>query len=225
MILRIYDLRGRTTLTKKNRKRPLRKRQEIKREQIRKREIIRKIKYMSVLVILIIIVSAVLILYQPPNENDTNDNNTPGDNNGNNVGTEVGQIAPVFELADTDNVIFNLEDSKGSVIVLDFMATWCGPCETELEHLKDVRSSYDYSTVKIVSIDIDDTESADKLNNFKYNHSCDWIFAAGGGSVGDTYKIGNIPTIYIIDKQGTVAYKKVGVADYSILKSEIDKLI
>lgn len=212
-------------MKKEKRKRPLRKRQERKKEQIRKREIIRKIKYVSVLVILIIIVSVVVIIYQPPNENDKNDDNTHGDNNGNNIGTEVGQFAPVFELVDTDNVIFDLEDSKGSVVVLDFMATWCGPCETELEHLKDVRSYYDYSAVKIVSIDIDDTESAEKLNNYKYNNSCDWIFAAGGGSVRDTYKIGNIPTIYIIDKQGTIAYKKVGVADYSILKSEIDKII
>ncbi len=210
---------------KKGRKKPMRKRQEIKKKQIRKREMIKKVKYITVLVILVIIVFSAAILYQYYiKEDETGDDKPPGNNNGVEIGINEGQIAPNFELTDTEYNMFNLEELRGSVVILDFMAIWCSPCEGELEHLKDVSSNYDYNLVKIVSIDVDNSESSEKLNNFKYNHSCDWIFAAGGGSVANTYDVANIPTIYVIDKQGKITYKNIGLTDYSILQAEIEKI-
>ena len=205
---------------------PLRKRHEIKRKQIKRRSLIRKIKYITVLIVLLIIIIFAIILYSYYTEQERNGGNgNHSDINGNNIGIEVGQIAPDFELTDTDNNKFVLEDLHGSVVILDFLATWCGPCEGELEHLKEVRSQYDYTSVRIISIDVDNSESSEQLKNFKYNHSCDWIFAAGGGNVADTYGIESIPTIYVIDKQGKITYKNVGLTDYSILQSEIEKLL
>jgi len=211
---------------KKDKKKPRRKRQEIKKEQIRKRAIIKKLKYLTALVILVIIVLSAAILYQSyTNEDSNGDNNTNGDNNGVEIGINVGQIAPNFELTDTDYNKFNLEDLRGGVVILDFMATWCAPCDQELEQLKDIRSNYDDSSVKIVSIDVDNSETSNHLKNYKYNNSCDWIFAAYGGSVADTYAVEGIPTLYLIDKQGKITYTNVGLTDSSILQSEIEKLI
>lgn len=205
---------------------PLRKRHEIKREQIKRRELIRKIRYITVLIVFLVIIIFAIILYSYYTEHERNGGNgNHGDVNGNNIGIEVGQIAPNFELVDTDNNQFALEELHGSVVILDFMATWCGPCEGELEHLKEVRSHYDSNSVKIISIDVDNSESSEKLNDYKHDHSCNWVFVAGGGNVADTYDIESIPTIFIIDKKGKITYKNVGITDYSVLQSEIDKLL
>ncbi len=207
---------------------PKRKRHEIRREQIRRRAFKKKLSYAAVLAVIAIGVIAAVVLY-PMLSKEDGDTGNHDENNGKNganvIGPEVGQIAPDFDMIDTEGHNFNLWDQRNSVVVLDFMTTWCGPCEEEIGHLKELRSNYDNSAVKIVSVDVDDRENSTKLKDFKYNHSCEWVFAAGGGSVGDTYEIVNIPTIFIIDRQGTITYKNVGLTDYSKLQSEIDKLL
>ena len=213
-------------ISKGKRSKPLRKRQEIKREQIRKKLLIRKIKYITTLVVLVIIVAIVVIFYpSPSHEDNINNDNTPNGINGDNIGIEEGQTAPNFELTDTDGNKINLKELRGSIVLIDFMAIWCGPCETEIGHLKDVQLNYSSHGVKIVSIDVDNSESSAQLKGFKQNHSCDWLFAAGGGGVAETYGVKSIPTIYIIDKQGIITYKNVGLTDYTKLSFELDKLV
>lgn len=209
---------------------PMRKRQEIKRKQIKKRAFIRKMKYITILLTFGIIAASAIIFYLSFSDEDKTDNNgSPANhsngNNGSNIGTEVGQTAPDFELIDVEGNGFSLEGYHGDVVILDFMTTWCGSCEGEMEHLKEVRSSYDNSIVRIISIDVDDTESSEKLRDFKYNHSCDWIFASNGGGVGNTYEVLNIPMLYIVDQQGTITYRNVGLTDSATLSSEIDKIL
>lgn len=206
---------------------PMRKRQEIKREHIRKRALIRKMKYITTLVILLISMAAVVIFYQTlPNENNINNNDNPNGNGGDNIGTEVGQTAPDFELTDIDGKGFSLVDYRGSIIILDFMADSCQPCHYEIEHLKEVHYNYSSKGVEIISIGVDNSESAEQLNNnVKEAHDCDWRFAAGGAGVGNNYDIEAIPTIYIIDKQGVISYENTGLTDYSTLSYELDKLV
>ena len=73
---------------------------------------------------------------------------------------------------------------------------------------------------------MDNSESAEQLDsNVKEAHGCDWLFAAGGGMVGDAYNVEYIPTTYIIDKQGIIIYKNVGLTAYSALSDELDKIV
>jgi thiol-disulfide isomerase/thioredoxin len=139
-----------------------------------------------------------------------------------NIGIEVEQVAPNF--VDVNDNSFSLTGHRGNVVVLDIMATWCGPCITEMDHLKELYTNYSAQGVVIMSIDIDPTESDEMIRQFKSEYGGDWIFASGP-EVGITYQIMYIPTIYIIDKQGIIAYKNVGVTDYSTLLSEINKLL
>lgn len=139
-----------------------------------------------------------------------------------NVGTEVGKVAPNF--VNTDNNDFSLTSLRGKVVVLDFMASWCGPCMTEMSHLKEIFSSYSADQVVIISIDVDPTESDDTIKQVKATYGDNWVFASGS-DVGTTYGVTGIPTLYIVDNEGVIAYKSVGATSSSILSAEIDKLL
>ena len=136
-----------------------------------------------------------------------------------------GQTATDFTLTDTEGIQFSLSDYRGEIVILDFMATWCGPCIKEMDHLKDIQEDYHDKDVRIISIDVDDSESSEDLSDLKDMYGCNWRFAYKGGSVGNTYGASAIPTLYIIDKEGEISYKSVGLTDYSTLAAELDKLV
>jgi len=182
-----------------------------------------------VIVIVLALAVATWYIFAPKKEFETGDNTETGikhliisQTDEANVGIEVGQIAPNF--VDVNDNSFSLTGHRGNVVVLDMMATWCGPCITEMDHLKELYANYSTQGVVIMSINVDPTESDEMIRQFKSAYGGDWIFASGP-EIGTTYQIMYIPTMYIIDKQGVIAYKSVGVTDYSILSSEINKLL
>lgn len=201
----------------------------IEREQKRMKAIKRRYAIATLLLILLVALTLTYVLYS---STDTEDNggskepndDGPTDNGGENTGIDIGQTAPNFKLTDTSGNNFELKDYRGNVVILDFMAMRCNPCVQEMEELKEVRSNYQ-DDVRIMSIDVDDSESAENLSQFKTYHECDWLFSPGGGIVGNTYEVTYIPMIYIIDTNGIITYKNSGVTDYSILSSELDKLV
>lgn len=140
-------------------------------------------------------------------------------------GPVVYESAPDFSLTDTDGERISLGKYQGDVIILDFMATWCPPCVEEMDHLKIIHANYQDEGVRIISIDVDNSETKKQLNDFKISNECDWQFAANGGSAKEKYGVGPIPTIYIINREGSIAFKQVGLTDYSVIAEQLDELV
>ncbi len=140
------------------------------------------------------------------------------------TGTGIGQLAPDFTLTSTEGEEFSLSDFRGKVVLLDFMATWCGPCISEMDHLKRVYSDYSAEGVIIISIDVDPSEDLHMLEDFKKKVEATWIFASGP-SVGVQYGVMYIPTLYLIGGDGVIVYKKVGLTSYAELSSKIEGLL
>jgi peroxiredoxin len=135
-----------------------------------------------------------------------------------------GQKAPLFALEDFDGKAVVLENLTGKVVILDFFATWCNPCITQIPYLAEINRDYDSSNVEIISIG-SSGDSEDGLQQFKDTNGMDWTVARDTDGVFDKYSVSYIPTIVIIDQDGYIYYKHEGVTDVSTLSTKINALL
>ncbi|MGL5683272.1 MAG: TlpA family protein disulfide reductase [Marinifilaceae bacterium] len=118
----------------------------------------------------------------------------------------VGKTAPEFSYAtpDKDQKI-GPQDYKGKYLVLDFWASWCGPCRAEIPHLKELYEEYGDKDVAFLSVSIDKKES-DWLKALK-EEAMPWkqIQADNAGKdVMKSYQFSGIPHIVVLDKEGNI---------------------
>ncbi len=150
-----------------------------------------------------------------------------------NYGIDVGDYAPDFTVTEVGGATVKLSNYRGNIVILDLMATWCVPCGQEMQYLNDIY--YSYKGVTIISVDIESTDTNDALTQYKADHGASWAFAldktgavtAGGtgdNSLAITYKAYSIPSLYIIDQNGKIAYKNTGVTDSQTLGNIIKNL-
>jgi thiol-disulfide isomerase/thioredoxin len=136
-----------------------------------------------------------------------------------------GEIAHAFSLTDLNGNAFSSNDFRGKVVVIDFMATWCGPCETQMSNFKVVWERYGGNIV-LISIDVDPTESAGTLRAYSQQFQyATWTWARDTVNLADDYEVTAIPKIVIIDRNGYARFVHMGVTDSSTLIREIDSLL
>ncbi len=140
-------------------------------------------------------------------------------------GTGTGEQAPTFSLTDIDGNAVSLGSLRGKVVVLDLFATWCGPCQSQMAELSEVRGRFSASDVVILSIDVDTRETASQAREFKAEYGATWAFAMDTDGVGDKYGASSIPTLAIVDRDGNLAYRNQGLEDASALIARIEPLL
>ena len=137
----------------------------------------------------------------------------------------VGDSAPNFDIVNIEsNVSSQLSDYLGKVIILDLFATWCGPCIAAIPYIIRIQNSYNASDLEIISIDVDETESYDKVVSFAERNSMSWIVSLDESNMNLNYGTGYIPTMYIINQSGSVVYAEIGF-DYLGVITALDDLI
>jgi thiol-disulfide isomerase/thioredoxin len=131
----------------------------------------------------------------------------------------VGQKAPLFKAAMLDESPFALADHLGkSVIILDFWATWCGPCVRALPVMAEVAAEYKSKGVELFAVNLQD--DAEGVRAFLKENKLDiQVVMDRDGGVGTLYQAEAIPQTVIIGKDGTVERVHVGVSPN--LKSEL----
>jgi len=133
--------------------------------------------------------------------------------------------APDFSLTDLNGSAFRLSDYKGKAVVIDFMATWCGPCRMQMSNLKVIWEKYGGKIV-LMSIDIDPGESKGTLTAFAQEFAyATWIWARDTANLAEVYQVTAIPKTVVIDRNGYIRFVHVGVTDSTTLIQEIDQLI
>jgi len=132
----------------------------------------------------------------------------------------VGTPAPDFELMDLDGNSVKLSDFKGKIVVLDFWATWCGPCKKALPHMNEMSQTLKDQGVVVLGINASEnrdkaitTEAAAKEKVAKFMAENKYTMRTlmnWDGKVKEAYQVGGIPASYIIGKDGKIAKSFVG---------------
>ena len=113
---------------------------------------------------------------------------------------------PAPEIATTDSRgdDFSLFALRGSIVVLDFWASWCKPCIYELPVLEGLLEAFAAQDVRVIGINLDRSESDFRMAVKAYEISYQQLYDADDGPIADLYRIGGIPMTYVIDREGII---------------------
>ncbi len=118
--------------------------------------------------------------------------------------------APNFSLKTSDGKVVELSKLKGKTVVVNFWATWCGPCRAEIPGFLEVYSKYKSKGLEIVGISLDQGGWAD-VNPFVKKFNITYPVVLGDDKVARLYgNIDAIPTTFIVDKTGSIVKQHVG---------------
>jgi thiol-disulfide isomerase/thioredoxin len=141
----------------------------------------------------------------------------------------AGKAAPLnFTLKDMNGVDVKLAAFKGKPIVLNFWATWCGPCRAEIPSLVELQTKYsaDGTDVVILGVSVDDP--VDKLKPYAAQMKMNYPVLVGNGreDVQDAFgPLWGIPVTVFIDRDGRIAKKHSGIASKEQFEQEIKALL
>lgn len=140
--------------------------------------------------------------------------------------TKVGEPVPEFEFTTLDGRKITNESIKGKVVLLNFFATWCGPCRTELPHLaKAYQERKDDDRVIVLSVGREHTE--EDLTEFKKETKLDLPFAPDPErKMYSKFATRWIPRNYVIAPDGTIAMQEIGFdeVEFEAMIALIDEL-
>lgn len=131
---------------------------------------------------------------------------------------------PDFTLQSTDGKEIKLSDYKGKIVVLDFWATWCGPCRKGIPDLISIQNEFPNEVV-ILGVSLDMQTKADVVP-FMKKMGINYPIVYGNVEVTQLYGgIEAIPTSFIIDQKGNITAQHVGLVAKSEYTSKIKKLL
>ena len=133
-------------------------------------------------------------------------------------------VAPPFSLTDITGKPLNLSDYKGKVVLLDFWATWCGPCRIEIPGFIELQKRYASQGFTMIGISMDD--SPEPVVDFTKELQMNYPVAVGNDRLGELYGgMPGLPTTFVIGRDGRIYAKHVGATDSSVFETEIKELL
>lgn len=154
---------------------------------------------------------AVTIVSNPPT-------NTPVDT------VLVGQPAPDFQLTGLDGQPHHLQDYLGKPILLNFWATWCGPCRREMPLLQ--KTAAEFQPNALLLIGVDQGENAATVSAYVKELGITFpILLDEQLEATEKYRVIGLPTSFFIDTHGIIRSKNVGVLSDETLQDHLDRLM
>jgi thiol-disulfide isomerase/thioredoxin len=132
------------------------------------------------------------------------------------------KMAPAFEVSALDGSKFNLDAMGGRVVLIDFWATWCGPCNRELPHMQKLARQFAGQPLVIISVSWDNDET--KWKDFIAKNNMTWVqYRDADHKLAELFGINSIPHYFTIDSDGVLTSEMLG--EGADVEGKLKKLI
>jgi len=144
---------------------------------------------------------------------------------------DVGAKAPDFKVQDLEGKEFHLAAGFGKdAVLLFFWSFFCGPCREEMPMISQMSREYQGKGLQVVGVNLDGREMKKAIDKFVVTEKIDFriVFDELAGDafrVADPYGVAGTPALFLIDRQGVVAFSHVGAVTGEQMKAEIEKAL
>jgi thiol-disulfide isomerase/thioredoxin len=136
----------------------------------------------------------------------------------------LNTIAPDFTRTDLLGRPLRLDQFRGRIVLLNFWATWCGPCIEEIPVFSRWQRQYGDAGLQVIGISMDDDEAA--VKRFLAKHGVPYPILMGDAKLGESFGgVFGLPQSFLIDAHGTIVFRSVGEPNIEALRSQIKGLI
>ena len=140
-------------------------------------------------------------------------------------GNGVGTVAPDFTLTTLDGKQVKLSDYRGKAVLLNFWATWCGPCKVEIPWFMDLEKQYSSQGLVVLGVAMDD-DGKNSVSKFAKEMKIDYTVVLGNDDVADQYGgVAGLPTTFYVDRNGKIVKKVEGLAGESDIEDGIKQAL
>ena len=134
------------------------------------------------------------------------------------------KAAPNFTLSDSKGASVRLSDYKGKVVLLDFWATWCHGCKTEIPWYMEFQNKYKDKGLSVIGVSMDD-DGWKSVKPFIEANKMNYEVVIGNESLAKLYAVDALPVTLLIDREGNIAVSHAGMVDKSAFENEIRDLL
>jgi thiol-disulfide isomerase/thioredoxin len=140
-------------------------------------------------------------------------------------GQLVGSLAPDFELPSLEGKNLKLSDLRGKAVLLNFWATYCGPCKVEMPWFVELQKEYGPQGFQIVGVAMDDASTED-IAKFAQEMGVNYPVLLGKDSVADSYGgVSVLPTTIFVGRDGKIIAREFGLQSRSVFVDDIKKAL
>src|SRR5437899_150779 len=133
--------------------------------------------------------------------------------------------APNFALKDANGKVVRLSDYRGKVVLLDFWATWCGPCKIEIPWFMEMQRKNKDRGFEVLGVSMDD-EGWEVVKPFLADVGVNYRVVIGNDATAQSYGgVDALPTTFLIDRSGKIAAVHVGLASKKDFEDGIETLL
>jgi peroxiredoxin len=133
-------------------------------------------------------------------------------------------VAPDFSRTDFAGKLIRLADYRGKVVLLNFWASWCGPCREEMPRFSKWQQDFGATGLQVIGVSMDDDIAPAK--EFLAKHPVSYPIVMGDAKLGETFGgILGLPTSYLIDRRGRIIARYRGEADLAKMEAQIKTVL
>lgn len=140
--------------------------------------------------------------------------------------SHAGELkAPPFSVKSIEGRVVRLADLRNKPVILDFWATWCGPCRNSMPHLNDIQARYGTRGLTVIGLSVDENGPA-PVKRFALQTGMKFTVAMANDDVLDAYgPIRSIPTTFFINRKGEVVRRVIGFIDPETLDGYVREIL